>query len=50
MPKKFLKNALIALTLSAGLLTATNVDAAKSKPIVLETQGSYAVGGKTVKH
>ena len=38
------------MTLSAGLLTATNVDAAKTKPIVLETQGSYAVGGKTIKH
>ena len=48
MKKKFLKNALLALTLATGLLTATNVDAAK--PIVLETQGSYAVGGKTVKH
>ena len=43
MKKKFLKNALLALTLATGLLTAANVDAAK--PIVLETQGSYAVGG-----
>ena len=48
MKKNFLKNALLALTLSAGILTATNVDAAK--PIVLETQGSYAIGGKTIKH
>lgn len=48
MNKKFLRNAVLAFALSAGILTASNVDAAK--PIVIQEQGSFAVGGKTVKH
>ncbi|MBR1860187.1 MAG: hypothetical protein IJ797_11920 [Selenomonadaceae bacterium] len=45
--KKKIRNAILALTLSAGLLTAANVNA---KPILLETQGSFAIGGTTVTH
>ena len=41
--KKKIRNAILALTLSAGLLTASNVDAAK--PIMIEEQGSFTVGG-----
>ena len=46
--KKFLKNLVAGATLAFGIFSTVNVDAAK--PIVLETQGSFAVGGKTVKH
>lgn len=46
--RKKIRNAILALTLSAGILTGTGVDAAK--PITLESQGSYAVGGSTVQH
>lgn len=48
MNKKFLRNAVLVFALSAGILTASNVDAAK--PIMIQEQGSFAVGGKTVKH
>lgn len=44
MNKKFLKNALIALTLSAGIFSANFVEAAK--PITIAEQGSFTVGGK----
>ena len=47
MNKKFLRNAILALTLSAGIFSANFVDA---KPITLETQGSFAIGGSRVKH
>ena len=52
MKKKFLRNAVLAFALSTGILTASNVDAAKTttKPITISEQGSFAVGGKTVKH
>jgi len=43
MNKKFLRNAVLAFALSAGILTASNVDAAK--PIVIQEQGSFTVGG-----
>ena len=46
--KKKIRNVILALTLSAGIFTATSADAAK--PIMLETQGSYAIGGSTVQH
>lgn len=48
MNKKFLKNAFLALTLSAGILTAANVDAAK--PVTIAEQGSFTVGGKYKEH
>lgn len=48
MNKKFLHNAVLAFALSAGILTASNVDAAK--PITIQEQGSFTVGGKTIKH
>lgn len=52
MKKNFLKKALAAAILSAGLMFPLNVDAAKTntKPIVISEQGSFAVGGKTIKH
>ena len=43
MNKKFLKNAILAMTLSAGIFSANFVDAAK--PITIEEQGSFTVGG-----
>ena len=48
MSKKFLRNAILSLTLAAGIFSANFVEAAK--PIMLETQGSFAIGGKKVKH
>lgn len=48
MNKKFLRTAILSLTLAAGILTAANVDAAK--PITISEQGSFAVGGKKIKH
>lgn len=48
MNKKFLRNAILGLTLTAGIFSANFVDAAK--PITIESQGSFAVGGKTIKH
>lgn len=48
MKKKFFRNALLGLTLSLGIFTASTVDAAK--PIMIQDQGSFAVGGSTVKH
>ena len=48
MKKNFLRNAILSLTLTAGIFSANFVDAAK--PISLESQGSFAVGGKTIKH
>ena len=41
--KKKIRNALLALTVSAGLLTAANF--AEAKPITIEEQGSFTVGG-----
>ena len=46
--RKKIRNAILALTLSAGLLTGANVDAAK--PITIEEQGSFTVGGAIVKY
>ena len=48
MNKSTLKNIILALTAAFGLFTANCVDAAK--PIMLEIQGSYAIGGSTVQH
>ncbi len=50
MNKNFLKKALAAAILSTSLIMPFNVDAAKNKPIVIAEQGSFAVGGKTIKH
>ncbi|MBQ7475975.1 MAG: alpha/beta fold hydrolase [Selenomonadaceae bacterium] len=47
MNKKFFKNAVLTLALAAGIFSANVVDA---KPITLETQGSYAIGGTTIQH
>ena len=43
MNKKFLRNAILGLTLSAGIFSANFVDAAK--PIMIQEQGSFTVGG-----
>lgn len=43
MNKKFLKSAILALTLSASIFSANYVDAAK--PITIAEQGSFTVGG-----
>ena len=48
MNKKFLRDAIVGLTLSFGIFTASAVDAAK--PIVIQEQGSFAVGGNRIKH
>ena len=48
MNKEALKNTILALTAAFGLFTTSNVDAAK--PIMIEAQGSYAIGGSTVQH
>ena len=48
MNKKFLRNAILGLTLSAGIFSANFVDAAK--PIMIEEQGSFTVGGAIVKY
>lgn len=51
MNKKFLRSAILGLTLSIGLFTAADVDAAaKTKPIVIQEQGSFAFGGNRIKH
>lgn len=52
MKKSFWKKALAAAILSAGLIAPLSADAAKTtnKPIVIAEQGSFAVGGKTIKH
>ena len=47
MTKKFLAS------LAAGLIAFGSfnfVDAAKTNPIVIQAQGSFTVGGSTVKH
>lgn len=46
--EKIFKALAIGAALSLGMFATNVADAAK--PIVLETQGSYAVGGKTIKH
>lgn len=48
MRGKFLRSAIVGLSLSIGIFTASTVDAAK--PIVIQEQGSFAVGGSRIKH
>lgn len=50
MNKKFLRSVALGLSLSLGIFTAATVDAAKTKPIVIQEQGSFAFGGTKVKH
>ena len=51
MNKKFLRGAILGLSLSLGIFAAAPiVDAAKTKPIVIQEQGSFAFGGTRIKH
>lgn len=50
MNKKFLRSVALGLSLSLGIFTAATVDAAKTKPIVIQEQGSFAFGGTKIKH
>ena len=52
MNKKFLRGAILGLSLSLGIFAAApTVDAAaKTKPIVIQEQGSFAFGGTRIKH
>lgn len=50
MNKKFLRSVALGLSLSLGIFTAATVDATKTKPIVIQEQGSFAFGGTKIKH
>ena len=51
MNKKFLRSIALGLSLSLGIFTAApSADAAKTKPIVISEQGSFAFGGTRIRH